>query len=225
MEKPNAKSSVDRLLLVGALLGLAGPLQAHQVWTSTCKTPQQVLDAPGKGSLLAANLQGLNSNFAPGSGADKPSTDQWKQILADYTIAHQHTCQPWGHPDDNVGFVTVTVAQKTFTNNLNQGTDWGFNTEYFMLYDKGGTDGKINAWTEAEVNNCRTALNNIGRSDIKLIYNARSYGNKDKINWANINEGLNEGSTDYWMSNKAGRQELLKWVAVKNQQLVRLRIQ
>jgi len=207
----NICSGLVGALVVAMLLG--PPLKAHayQVWTSTCKTPKIVLTYPEQWSVVAAGVQGLNVNFAPGS-VEKPSGDQWKQILARYTSAHTNTYQPWAHPDEPY---TDLLAGRFMAKILKRAADWGYSVNYIMLYDKGNENeaGKkhISKWTATEVQQFRAWLDQHGDARIKLIYNARSFNSRKLLENPAIAAGLNEGSTEYWKSNKAGRQDLLKW--------------
>lgn len=193
--------------IVLAWLAALPSLHAYQVWTSTCKTPKTVLDHPEQWSVVAANVQGLNCNFAPGS-VNKPSGEQWRQILARYTVAHTETYVPWAQPE---GDITDPLIREHVQKVLARAAAWGYTVNYFMLYDHRGTQKRINKWTGDEVRRLRVWLDAHGHASIKLMYNARSFGSKDLLLNPAIAAALNEGSTTYWKENKSGRRDLLKW--------------
>jgi len=210
------KVLLRKMVLLGAMFCIATNTSAYQVWTSTCKTPNIVLDHKDQWDVVAANLGGFNANFAP-TGYDpksyKPSESEWKQIIACYTTARQNVYQPYAHPD---GPFTNERGSDYVTGTMKRACEWGYTLKYFMLYDKGYTNsnGKkyIATWKADEVQLFRNWLDNNDYTDVKLIYNARSYNARELIAHPAIDAGLNEGSTEKWMTNDAGRHELLRWM-------------
>jgi len=196
-----------RACVLALFIGALPSLPAYQVWTSTCKTPKTVLEHPEQWSVVAAGVQGLNCNFAPGS-VNKPSGEQWKQILARYTVAHTSTYGPWARSG---GAITDTVISNHVSGVMRRAEAWGYTIHYLMLYDHRADKGGINKWTDDDVRRLRAWLDGHGYASIKLMYNARSFGSKDLLLNPAIAAALNEGNTTYWRENKAGRRDLLKW--------------
>jgi hypothetical protein len=204
---------MKRMAVLTLVACLATSAQAFQVWTSTCKTPKTVLAHPDEWRVVAAQVQGLNVNFAPGS-VNKPSRDQWRQIVARYTTARTNVYQTWAHPE---GDYSDSQAEQFVTETLNRAKDWGYSVRFILLYDKGRENDagkrRISTWTTNEVQRLRTWMDQHGHQDIKLIYNARNYSPRSRslLESPAIAAALNEGCTEYWQSNKAGRQDLLRW--------------
>ncbi len=200
----------NMLALVAMALSLAGPLHAYQVWTSTCKTPRQAAEQLPQWAVMAKGMQGLNTNFAPGKF--QPKGDQWETILKAYQTATQQTFQPWAHPENDY---TDAQAAQVVGKATKRAKEMGYVVKYIMIYDHGSDGGGIDKWKPQEVEKFRAWLDKNGHKDIKIMYNARSFGSRTLLENPAIAAALNEGSVEKWLSNSAGRHELLQWF-VKN---------
>ena len=201
-----------KLLLIGVIFCALPSAHAYQVWTSTCKTPRQVLDAPDQWELMAKGIQGLNLNYSPAIGNDSnPSTEQWRQILTNYTTARSITFVPWNHPDTNV--VTTNAMVDWVNGQLARGSTYGYTDIKYVFM----TDTEIQ-WSDNDIRAMRGVLNGMGRTNIGILFNARnlSEANKTTLSMPEVAAGVNEGSPDKWASNTAGRQDLLRWFTTNN---------
>jgi hypothetical protein len=104
------------------------------------------------------------------------------------------------------------VTENYVTQKMARATDWGYTIRYFMIYHQRNSEtGKIESWSEADVELLRGWMDDHGYESVKLIYNARSFDSRGLATHEAIDGILNEGNTEYWAINKAGRHDLLRW--------------
>jgi len=201
-------TQVFRLVVVGALLCASPSLYAYQVWTSFCKTPKEAAVNLKAWETVAKGITGLNINMSPGKF--QPNDDQKHIIYKAYKLGSEQTFQPWAHPEQAY---TDAEAAQVVGKAVSRGKQMGYQIKYVMIYDSRSEDtGKgIDKWKPNEVEQFRAWLDANGHKDIKIMYNARSYGSRLLLEHPAIAAALNEGSAEKWLTNSAGRHKLLQW--------------
>ena len=211
-------------MAVLAIAALAGSnASAYEVWLGLHCTPASAAANCQAWSKTASLVSGLNCNLAP----CKPSPGtpcanetacgpaEWKSAIVRFKAKDSAITEiprsefgPYGRHADSTLEVVLESKFKT-------AAKYGYTLSSLMFYDnKTGGDDHSYSWSVEEVQQMRKYLDSTGRKNVGLMYDARNNGAAVRKWCANplVTAVLLEANSTGWLSDKGGRQDLLKWL-------------
>ena len=185
------KFQLSLVILVAGVAGPPTPLQAYQVWMSTCGASAQTITNPVCWSNVAAQVQGWHFNFLPpacptntpgyGDKGVVTTTAGWPGFFSLVNSTHNGYV-PWSRSVFGTNQESAAATFADFTNHMPGVIEGAFSREAgygaqitaCMVYDdRVVADGPIYYWQTNEVQEIRAYLDSTGRTNVGVWFDSR----------------------------------------------------